>query len=145
MRSGGIRFLFAVLLAGWISEGQMTAEAGPGRPPEEEALFNKWCRVARRPPPNRTDPIRLPAYGWIGIFQRFLSPVDGASCSYHPTCSAYGMRAIEAHGLLLGVPMTAERVMRNHRPENRARYPLIEKGGDVYYSDPVRQKGKRQR
>jgi putative membrane protein insertion efficiency factor len=88
------------------------------------------------------NPIRLPAYGWIRIFQKFISPVDGESCNFHPSCSNYGLQAIEEHGLLLGVPMTAERVIRDHHPKNPARYPLYEKRGEFYYWDPVKSKNK---
>ncbi len=117
-------------------------DTGQGRSSEEDARLDKWSRVARRPRVKSTNPVRLSANGWIRIFQKFISPVDGESCSYHPSCSTYGIQAIEEHGLLLGVPMTAERVMRNHRPENPARYPLYEKEGDFYYWDPVK-KGER--
>jgi hypothetical protein len=45
--------------------------------------------------------------------------------------------------LLIGLPITAERVMRDHRPENTERYPLHEEGGEFYYWDPVKPKGHR--
>jgi hypothetical protein len=87
-----------------------------------------------------SDPIRLPAYGWIRIFQKYISPVDGESCTFHPSCSSYGLQAIQEHGLLVGLPMTAERVMRDHHPGDPTRYPLYEKGGRLYYWDPVKSK-----
>ena len=108
--------------------------AGPGA---DASRLEMWSRVARRPPAGRTDPIRLPVYGWIRFFQRFISPVDGDSCTYYPSCSTYGLRAIERYGLLRGVSMAAERIMRDHHPDNPARYPLVEKGGRSYYWDPV--------
>ena len=108
------------------------ANAGGGTSPLE-----RWSRVARRPPVKTTHPIRLPAYAWIRIFQKFISPVDGSSCTYYPTCSAYGVHAIEKHGLFIGIPMTAERIMRDHRPDDPARYPLRERRGQFYYWDPV--------
>jgi putative membrane protein insertion efficiency factor len=165
MRSTQRRALFWAVLAGWLAgthpsvpgateEGRAEGEGGRGYvspeptrrgSPGEASALEKWSRVARRPPAKSTNPIRLSAYGWIRIFQRFISPVDGASCTYHPNCSTYGLQAIEEHGLLLGVPMTAERVMRNHNPENPARYPLYEKEGSFYYWDPVKQKDKGQR
>jgi putative membrane protein insertion efficiency factor len=99
--------------------------------------LERWSRVARRPPVTTTHPIRLPAYAWIRIFQKFISPVDGSSCTYFPTCSAYGLHAIEKHGLFIGIPMAAERIMRDHRPDDPARYPLHEHRGHFYYWDPV--------
>jgi putative membrane protein insertion efficiency factor len=165
MRSKQRRAVIWVVLVGWLAgvnpsgldateqaraersgRGEaVVTEPGSAKSRGEDARLEKWSRVARRPRKESTDPVRLSAYGWIRIFQRFISPVDGPSCSFHPNCSTYGIQAIEEHGLLLGLPMTAERVMRNHRPENPARYPLIEKGGDFYYWDPVKTKGKGQR
>jgi len=97
----------------------------------------RWSRLARRPRVKITHPIRLPTYAWIRIFQRFISPVDGRSCTYYPTCSAYGHHAIEKHGLLIGILMTTERIMRDHHPNDTARYPLHEHHGQFYYWDPV--------
>lgn len=120
------------------AKGAFIAPEPSSRSPSAEACsLEKWSRVARRPPVKSAHPIRLPAYAWIRIFQKFISPVDGHSCSYYPSCSAYGLQAIDRHGLLLGIPMTAERIMRNHRPDNPARYPLYEQGGRFYYWDPV--------
>jgi putative membrane protein insertion efficiency factor len=165
MRSTRRRALFWAVLVGWLivkhpsvpvaTEGQLAERAGKGwdvcseptrtGSPGKASSLEKWSRVAKRPSAGSTNPIRLSAYGWIRIFQRFISPVDGESCSYHPSCSAYGLHAIEKHGLVLGLPMTAERVMRSHSPENPARYPLYESEGNFYYWDPVKQKGKGQR
>jgi putative membrane protein insertion efficiency factor len=36
--------------------------------------------------------------GAIKGYQRWLSPLLGASCRYLPTCSAYACEAIEIHG-----------------------------------------------
>ena len=93
--------------------------------------------MGRVPRTKAPHPIRVPAYAWIRIFQKFVSPVDGGSCTYYPTCSAYGLHAIEKHGVLIGIPMTAERVMRDHSPNDPARYPLREHRGQFYYWDPV--------
>lgn len=81
--------------------------------------------------------VRCAALGAIRFFQRFISPVDGPSCTFYPTCSAYGILAIKKHGLLIGIPMAAERIARNHRVDNADRYPLIDVNGKYYYFDPV--------
>ena len=80
---------------------------------------------------------RISAVGMIRLFQRYISPVDGQSCSFYPSCSSYGLKAIQKHGLLIGVPMAAERIMRNHRVTDSDRYSLIERNGTFYYYDPV--------
>ncbi len=128
----GRRWLWpaAVLLIAWGLPAVGAAGAG-----KADAL-ERWSRVASGPCRGRTDPVKAAAAGWIRFFQRFVSPVDGPSCTFLPTCSAYGLQAVEKHGLL-GIPMAAERVMRNHRPDDPARYPLREVNGHFYYWDPV--------
>jgi len=80
---------------------------------------------------------RSAALGAIRFFQRFISPVDGPSCTFYPTCSAYAILAIKKHGLLIGIPMAAERIARNHRVDNADRYPLVDVNGGYHYFDPV--------
>ena len=46
---------------------------------------------------------------------RFLHmPLVGASCRFHPTCSAYAVEAIETHGLIRGLALAARRLSRCH-------------------------------
>jgi len=99
------------------------------------------ARVAESTPSfqngSELGPTRRAALWWIRVFQKVVSPVDGPSCSFSPSCSTYGGQAIRKHGLWRGIPMTAERLMRDHRPHNPDRYPLVERDGDLYYQDPV--------
>ena len=41
-----------------------------------------------------------------------ISPYFGPACRYQPTCSEYGMEAIEQHGLIMGSLMTVGRIFR---------------------------------
>ena len=43
-----------------------------------------------------------------------LSPWLGSSCRFEPTCSAYALGALEAHGAAAGSLMTAGRLLRCH-------------------------------
>jgi len=87
--------------------------------------------------PGKTHSVYLPALWMIRLFQKVVSPVDGPSCDFTPSCSSYGLQAIRRHGLILGIPMTTERIVRNHHPDNPRRYPLVEHHGEIYYLDPV--------
>jgi putative component of membrane protein insertase Oxa1/YidC/SpoIIIJ protein YidD len=37
--------------------------------------------------------------GFVRLWRRIISPLYGDVCKYHPTCSAYGLRALEVHGV----------------------------------------------
>lgn len=50
----------------------------------------------------------------IRLYQLTLSPFIGFHCRYQPTCSAYGIEAIERHGLIKGVALTLRRLGRCH-------------------------------
>ncbi len=47
-------------------------------------------------------------------YQLFLSPLFPASCRYYPTCSQYAIEAIEKHGAVKGLMLTAKRISRCH-------------------------------
>ena len=56
---------------------------------------------------------RLP-YLLILAYRRLLSPLLPATCRFHPSCSAYGLEALRAHGLLRGGWLTVRRLARCH-------------------------------
>ncbi len=47
-------------------------------------------------------------------YKRFLSPLLGTHCRFHPTCSVYAMQAVERFGVLRGGWMAAGRIARCH-------------------------------
>ncbi len=50
----------------------------------------------------------------VKAWRRFVSPIYGNVCKFHPTCSAYGLRALETHGALRGSWLTMRRILRCH-------------------------------
>ena len=48
----------------------------------------------------------------IRAYQRFVSPLFGRRCRYHPTCSAYAVDAIREFGVLKGVILAGWRLLR---------------------------------
>ncbi|WP_313235484.1 membrane protein insertion efficiency factor YidD [Sporosarcina ureae] len=50
----------------------------------------------------------------IRFYQKFISPLSPPSCRFHPTCSHYGMEAIETHGVLKGSWLAVMRILKCH-------------------------------
>ena len=48
----------------------------------------------------------------IWFYRKCISPLTPASCRYTPTCSQYGIEAIEKYGALKGLALTAWRILR---------------------------------
>lgn len=51
---------------------------------------------------------------FIRFYKRTLSLFIGNSCRFYPTCSSYGIEAIEKHGSLKGSWLTLKRISRCH-------------------------------
>ncbi len=61
-------------------------------------------------------------YRWI------ISPYIGQRCRFEPTCSRYGIQALQRHGLKKGLSLIIRRLIRCH--------PIKRLGGSWGY-DPV--------
>lgn len=47
-------------------------------------------------------------------YRYWLSPMLGSRCRFYPSCSAYALEAVETHGALRGLALTARRLGRCH-------------------------------
>ncbi len=52
--------------------------------------------------------------GLIGFYRRFISPLLGPRCRFAPSCSAYALEAVQAHGALRGSWLAVRRIGRCH-------------------------------
>lgn len=57
-------------------------------------------------------------------YQWLISPVLPGSCRFHPTCSAYALEALDAHGPIKGVWLGIKRIFRCH-PWNDGGYDPV--------------------
>ena len=70
--------------------------------PQEIVRFN----------PQETSELKLVATGLIRIYQKFISSQDGPTCNFQPTCSRFGMACIQEYGMIRGLLLTADRLIR---------------------------------
>ena len=59
-----------------------------------------------------TSELKLAATGLIRLYQKFISSQDSPSCNFSPTCSHFGMGCIQEYGILRGILLTADRLIR---------------------------------
>ena len=52
------------------------------------------------------------ALAGVGAYQRWISPSRPPVCRFTPSCSAYGVTAVERHGALRGGWLTTRRLLR---------------------------------
>lgn len=50
----------------------------------------------------------------IKAYQYAISPLLGAHCRFHPSCSTYALEALERHGVLSGGWLVVRRLARCH-------------------------------
>ncbi|WP_338777865.1 membrane protein insertion efficiency factor YidD [Metabacillus sp. FJAT-52054] len=48
----------------------------------------------------------------IRFYQKFISPMTPPSCRFYPTCSNYGLEAIQKYGAIKGSWLTALRILK---------------------------------
>ena len=73
--------------------------------------------------------------GLLGFYRKVISPVDGNRCVMAPTCSLYSHQAIQEHGVLMGILLTADRLL--HEGDEIGRVPRIVEGGETLYVDTL--------
>jgi putative component of membrane protein insertase Oxa1/YidC/SpoIIIJ protein YidD len=113
------------------------AEGDEWGPWDKNEIYEKGTSEAQVPAEEHgffKKVMTFPPQLFITFFQKVISPVDGATCDFYPTCSAYAKHALEKHGLVIGLAMANERTNRYHSPEG---YELIYKFDRYYIYDPV--------
>jgi len=76
-----------------------------------------------------------PLKAGVRFFQKFISPVDGPRCRMYPTCSAYALQALDAHGPFVGTLLTVDRLLHEGSPAEH-RHP-VKVGDQLRFHDPL--------
>ena len=92
--------------------------------PQEAVRFNL----------QETSELKLAAAGLIRLYQKFISSQDGPVCNFVPSCSRFGMGCIQEYGMLRGLLLTGDRLLRCRGVQSR-HYHRDEIAGK--YIDPV--------
>ncbi|GAB2476716.1 hypothetical protein GCM10027030_08580 [Luteococcus sediminum] len=56
--------------------------------------------------------MKYPLIAFVRFWRAFISPYYGDVCKYYPSCSAYGLRALQERGAMVGSVLTVWRILR---------------------------------
>lgn len=62
--------------------------------------------------PREISELKFAATGLIRLYQKFISSQDSPTCNFQPSCSRFGMACIQEYGVLRGILLTADRLLR---------------------------------
>jgi len=83
---------------------------------------------------HKLNPLKYVFGSLMYMYQNLLSPQISSGCPYRLTCSNFGKRSIEKFGILKGVLLSADRLMRcNHG--SISELPLVHIGKDYKIHD----------
>lgn len=91
-----------------------------------------WRVDAPGPPARLTNPAALTLNWALRAYRSTVSRVDGDRCPSYPTCSAYAMEALQRHGPLLGLALTAGRLVAEADEAAFAPRIYVDGGWKVY-------------
>ncbi len=131
-------FFLVCICCLWIFMSTLPISAGESEDLEFIRKFNPVTmqkpRQVARFNPRETSTFKLAATGLIRFYQKFISSQDIPTCNFQPTCSRFGMACIQKYGMLRGVLLTADRLLRCNGSQPR-HYHKDEATGK--YIDPI--------
>jgi putative membrane protein insertion efficiency factor len=103
----------ALLLAGILGVGSLFGSIGPacGSP----LTMKGPPRCASLPTadhPQEASAVSLAMLDAIRFYRNLISPTQGERCGFYPSCSTFGMHAVQHYGAVQGLMLTADRLTR---------------------------------
>ncbi len=83
------------------------------------------------------NPLRWLLIGLLRAYRLLISPLYGQVCRYHPSCSAYALEAVSAHGAGRGSWLAVRRLARCH-PWAAGGYDPVPPARTARPTDPLR-------
>jgi putative component of membrane protein insertase Oxa1/YidC/SpoIIIJ protein YidD len=102
--------------------------------PMSQAFLAAHGVSAQAPPARGPGPIKAFFSLLLSLYSNGVSPADGPTCAFAPTCAGYAGIAIHRHGLAEGILLTGDRLMRCNGYD-KSLYPVV--GSERHYFDPV--------
>ncbi|MBI3501542.1 MAG: membrane protein insertion efficiency factor YidD [Bacteroidetes bacterium] len=66
----------------------------------------------KKNPGIRYNPVSLAFGSLLFVYQKFLSPQISTNCPYNPSCSSFSKNALLRYGLIKGIALSSDRLMR---------------------------------
>ncbi len=130
--------LFFLLLLGCPAPARAADSWGPWSISDDAPVITKSAdRITVRKPNERPLPsmAATPCFWLLDFYQKFLGPAVSGRCPMYPTCSQYSVESIRKHGPIVGIVMTADRLI--HEMDEQEYAPLVRVGNRWRYLDPV--------
>lgn len=86
----------------------INAAGGVRRPDAGRPWPTFWRTITRH------SPLAWLLIGFVRLWRMVISPLYGDVCKFHPTCSSYGLTALELHGAVKGSWLIVRRLVRCH-------------------------------
>jgi len=91
-------------------------EAETERKENQKTSRDEFDEIMKAPESKRKEseskPVTAGMVGAIGFYKNFISPLLPPACRFLPTCSQYGVQAINEYGPEKGLVLTAWRILR---------------------------------
>lgn len=112
-------FFFPLLLCAQLTESDLDLLAGASDVATEELApsFNdkEVLETKKKGALARYNPVSLLAKGAMAAYQHAFSPQLGQRCNYEMSCSNFSKHCISEFGIVKGVFVSADRLMRCNR------------------------------
>lgn len=106
-------FLLSLVMLSWILFLQASgASAQTGMKGPSEGSRQRRTAISARC--EETSSIKLAFLGLLAAYQHVVSPVGSGRCAFSPSCSTFSTEALRERGVVVGIMMTADRLMRDH-------------------------------
>ncbi|MBI3327832.1 MAG: hypothetical protein HYZ81_14170 [Nitrospinae bacterium] len=127
-----LRWALLLCISGLVSVGSVVWGAA------DDKLRGPWPKASEEQPRQEaleTSVPKLAVRGALAAWHTVLTRADGPRSAMYPTASAFLGQAVAKHGMLIGIMLTADRLL--HEWDEQRRAPRIVKYGVSRVYDPV--------